>query len=310
MKEHASAAQFKSEKGTAVTIGTFDGVHIGHRTILDRLVETARAENLEATLLTFFPHPRMVLQKDSDLKMINTLDEKKTLLAQIGLDHLVVQPFTLEFSRITALEYVRDILVNQLNAKKIIIGYDHRFGRNRTANIEHLRDYGETYGFEVEEITAQELDDVAVSSTKIRKALAMGDITTANKFLGYSFELSGTVIKGKGIGKTIHYPTANLNITTNYKLIPAKGVYLVQATIDNWSFYGLTSIGTNPTVGGSHTTVETFFLDLDRDLYGKVLNIRFITHIRDEVHFDSIEDLISAIKDDEKFARAFITNNE
>ena len=310
MKEHASAAQFKSEKGTVVTIGTFDGVHIGHRTILDRLVETARAENLEATLLTFFPHPRMVLQKDSDLKLINTLDEKKTLLAQIGLDHLVVQPFTLEFSRITALEYVRDILVNQLNAKKIIIGYDHRFGRNRTANIEHLRDYGETYGFEVEEITAQELDEVAVSSTKIRKALAMGDITTANKFLGYPFELSGTVVKGKGIGKTIHYPTANLNITTNYKLIPAKGVYLVQATIDNRSFYGLTSIGTNPTVGGSHTTVETFFLDLDRDLYGKVLNIRFITHIRDEVHFDSIEDLISAIKDDEKFARAFITNNE
>lgn len=293
-----------------MTIGTFDGVHIGHRAILERLVDSARAGNLDAALLTFFPHPRMVLQKDSELKMINTLEEKKSLLANIGLDHLVIQPFTKEFSRLTAVEYVRDILVDQLNAKKIIIGYDHRFGRNRTANIEHLKEFGRTYGFEVEEITAQELDEVSVSSTKIRKALSVGDITTANGYLGYQFQLKGTVVKGKGIGKTIHYPTANLNIDAPHKIIPAKGVYLVEANISDQRFFGLTSVGTNPTVGGSKTTIETYFLNLDQDLYGQVLTIKFITHIRDEAHFSTIDDLIKAIHQDEQFARAFIKRNE
>lgn len=309
MKEHASAAAFKNDKGTVVTIGTFDGVHIGHKAILDRVIETARYENLDAVLLTFFPHPRMVVQKDSDLKMINTLEEKKALLKEIGLDHLVIQPFTLEFSRLSALEYVRDILVDRLNAKKIIIGYDHRFGRNRTANIESLKEFGQTYGFDVEEITAQELNDVAVSSTKIRKAIEVGDMTTANNYLGYQFQLNGTIVKGKGIGKTLNYPTANLHVDKNFKLIPAKGVYLVTTTIDGINYFGLTSIGTNPTVGGTKTTIETYFLDFDKDLYGKTIYIKFITHIRDASHFSGVDHLVEAIKEDEKFARDFIKNH-
>ena len=310
MKEYKSSSAYKNTRGSVVTIGTFDGVHLGHKALLKRLVDTAQKEDLDTVLLTFFPHPRMVLQKDSDLKLINTLSEKKQLLKNIGLDHLVVQPFTKEFSRLTALEYVRDILVNQLNAKKIIIGYDHRFGRNRTADIENLREYGFTYGFEVEEIGAQELNEVAVSSTKIRKALEAGDITTANNYLGYPFMLNGIVVEGKGIGRTLNFPTANIKVDTPHKLIPKKGVYLVQSKINDESVYGLTSIGTNPTVGGTKTTIETYFMDLDANLYEQHLQLEFITHIRDEETFQSMEELTKAIRNDQVFARDFLMDYE
>lgn len=310
MKEHNPASAYKNTTGGVVTIGTFDGVHLGHKTILRRLVETAQKDDLDSVLLTFFPHPRMVLQKDSDLKLINTISEKRQLLEAIGIDHLVVQPFTKEFSRLTALEYVRDILVNQLNAKKIIIGYDHHFGRNRTANIEILREYGTTYGFEVEEIGVQELDEVAISSTKIRKSLEAGDITTANNYLGYRFMLNGIVERGKGLGKTLNYPTANLKVDQPYKLIPKKGVYLVAAVINGNVVYGLTSIGTNPTVGGTEKTIETYFLDISEDLYNRHLQLEFVTHIRDEEVFESVDELKEAIQNDETFARDFIANHE
>lgn len=310
MKEHHPASEYKNTRGSVVTIGTFDGVHLGHRSILTRLVETAKNDDLDSVLLTFFPHPRMVLQKDSGLKLINSISEKKKLLETIGIDHFVVQPFTKEFSRLTALEYVRDLLVNQLNAKKIIIGYDHRFGRNRTANIENLREYGITYGFEVEEIDARELDEVAISSTKIRKSLEAGDITTANEYLGYSFMLNGTVERGKGIGKTLEYPTANLKIDEPYKLIPKKGVYLVKAVINGNVIYGLTSIGTNPTVGGTEKTIETYFLDFSEDLYNQQLCLKFITRIREEESFESVAELKEAIRGDEAFARDFLADYE
>jgi riboflavin kinase / FMN adenylyltransferase len=310
LKEHNPASAYKNTRGSVVTVGTFDGVHLGHRSILTRLVETAKNDDLDSVLLTFFPHPRMVLQKDTDLKLINSISEKKQLLEAIGIDHFVVQPFTKEFSRLTALEYVRDLLVNQLNAKKIIIGYDHYFGRNRTANIENLREYGVTYGFEVEEIGARELDEVVISSTKIRKSLESGDITTANKYLGYLFMLNGTVERGKGLGKTLEYPTANLKIDEPYKLIPKKGVYLVKASIDGSVIYGLTSIGTNPTVGGTEKTIETYFLDFSEDLYNQPLCLKFIRHIRDEESFESVTELIEAIRGDEAFARDFLTNYE
>jgi riboflavin kinase / FMN adenylyltransferase len=309
LKEHLSTSTFHSNKGTVVTIGTFDGVHLGHKAILKRLVESARKESLESVLLTFFPHPRMVLQKDTDLKLLNTLSEKKELIASLGIDHLIIHPFTLEFSRLTAVEYVRDILVNQLHIKKIIIGYDHRFGRNRTANIVDLKEFGETYGFDVEEISAKELDDVAVSSTKIRNALREGDIDTANNFLGYLYTLHGTVVKGKGIGKNLGFPTANMKIEESYKLIPKNGVYLTAATVHGKRYNALTSIGTNPTVGGKEKTIETYLLDFSEDLYNLPLSLKFITWIREEQTFESVEKLKEAILQDEQFAKSYLTQN-
>lgn len=289
-----------------VTIGTFDGVHIGHKAILKRLVETAKKENLDSVVLTFFPHPRMVLQQNVDIKLINTIEERTELLENTGLDHLVIHPFTHAFSRLTALEYVRDILVNSLKAKKIIIGYDHRFGRNRNADIEDLKEFGKTYNFEVEEISAKEIDDVAISSTKIRKALNEGDIETANSYLGYNFMISGEVVKGKAIGRTINYPTANLKLKEKYKLVPKNGVYIVQSTIEGEKIFGITSIGTNPTVGGTEKTIETHFLNFNKDLYGKEITIAFLKFIRDEETFDSVEILKQEIEKDETFAKQFL----
>lgn len=306
MEQIATTAEFKSNSQSVITIGTFDGVHVGHRAIIKRLVSSAKEEGLVSVLLTFFPHPRMVLQKDSDIKLINTLAEKKQLLQEIGLDYFVVEPFTYEFSRLTALQYVRDILVGQLKAKKIIIGYDHRFGRNRNADIQDLKKYGVEFGFEVEEISAQQLNEVSVSSTKIRKALAKGAIDTANTYLGYPFSITGTVTKGKALGRTIGYPTANLHVSQTYKLIPKNGVYVVKALIDNTLTYGITSIGTNPTVGGTAKSIETFFLDTHTDLYDKQLQIYFLEHIREEATFNNLEDLKKAIQKDEAFARNYI----
>lgn len=308
MKKYPSASAYKNDRKSVVTIGTFDGVHIGHRAILNRLIETAKKDNLDSVVLTFFPHPRMVLQQDMELKLINNIEERTQLLEETGLDHLVIHPFTHAFSRLTALEYVRDILVNSLKARKIIIGYDHRFGRNRTANIQNLKDFGITYGFDVEEISVEEIDDVAISSTKIRNALAAGNVETANSYLGYSFMVSGEVVRGKAIGRTINYPTANLKLKEKYKLIPKNGVYIVQALLNNKMFFGITSIGTNPTVGGIEKTIETHFLEFNDDLYGAEITIEFLKFIRDEETFDSIEILRQEIIKDEIFAKQFLTN--
>lgn len=306
MKTHNSAHTFNSEKGTVVTIGTFDGVHLGHRQIINRLNESARANGWESCVLTFFPHPRMVLQKDTLLKLINTIDERAQLLEGLGLDHLVIHPFTLDFSRYHAETFVEEILVNSLNAKKVIIGYDHRFGRNRNANIEDLKRFGEQLGFEVEEISKQELEDVAVSSTKVRKSLEAGDVALANNYLDQVFMLTGTVVKGRSLGRTIGYPTANLNIAEDYKLIPAQGVYVVQSRINGGVVYGMMNIGTNPTVGGSAQTIETYFFDFSKDLYGQELEIQLLDRIRDEKTFASVDELVKAMKEDEKYARDYI----
>lgn len=289
-----------------VTIGTFDGVHRGHRKIISRLIASAQSNALESVVLTFFPHPRMVVQKESSIKLIDTIDERIHLLEETGLDHLIVHPFTHEFSRLSAEEFVEEILVNQLRAKRVIIGYDHHFGRNRNANIDDLRRYGKQYGFDVEEISKQDIDDVAISSTKIRKALEAGDLALANEFLGKPFMLTGTVTRGKGLGRKLHYPTANLHIAEDYKLIPAKGVYVVQSQIGHKDYYGMMSIGTNPTVGGSALTIETFFFDLSMDLYDKKIQIEVLTRIRDEKKFDNLDQLVRAMKQDEQFSLNYI----
>ena len=306
MNVFPSVASYTNVKASVVTIGTFDGVHIGHSAILNRLIKIADKENLESVVLTFFPHPRMVLQKDAKIKLINTIEERKELLGKTGLNQLIINPFTKEFSRLTALEFVRDILVNQLHLKKIIIGYDHRFGRNRNATIEDLKEFGKTYDFEVIEINAQQLEEVSVSSTKIRKALEDGNIEITNKYLGYPFMLSGTIIKGRGIGKTLDFPTANLHIEEEYKLIPKEGVYVVQSQISGRKIFGITNIGTNPTVGGTQQTIETYFLDYNEDLYSQHIQLEFLTRIRAEKKFKSVEDLKNAIREDEKYARNYI----
>ena len=309
MKEHKGANAFKSDHHTVITIGTFDGVHAGHQKIIERLVATAKVSHLESAILTFFPHPRMVLQEDSDLKLINTIEERKQLLEKSGIDHLIIHPFTHQFSRLTALEFVRDILVNKLKAKKVIIGYDHRFGRNRTADINTLKDFGKQFGFEVEEISQQEIEEVAVSSTKIRKALLEGRVEKANNYLQHPFTLTGTIVSGEGRGKEFGYPTANLKIEEDYKLIPKIGVYVVRAVIDEIPYFGMMSIGTNPTVGGKDVTIETYFFLLDKDLYGKKLQIELLTRIRDEKKFESVDALKIAMKQDEAFSERYIRDN-
>lgn len=302
-----SAADYNQIKDSVVTIGTFDGVHLGHQKIIKRLVAIAHAEELQALVLTFFPHPRMVVQNDTSIKLINTIDEKADLIQDLGVDHLVVKAFTKDFSRLTSLEYVRDVLVNKLHVKHIIVGYDHHFGRNRTANISDLKEFGAFYGFKVTEISAQEVGDVAVSSTKIRSALSEGAIKVANQFLGYNFFLKGTVVKGKGLGKTIQFPTANLKIEEPYKLIPKKGVYLVQSIIDAKLVYGMLNIGTNPTVSDANElSVEVFFFDFDQTLYGTAVNIQFLDRIRDEIKFSGLEALKAQLEQDQQTAMAKI----
>ena len=282
---------YNSTKPSVVTIGTFDGVHIGHTKIINQLTTISLKNNLTSILLSFFPHPKMVLQNDNELKLINTIQEKEGLLNSLNLDYLIIKEFTKDFSRLSALEFVRDILVNKLNAKHIIIGYDHHFGRNRTANIEQLKEFGDLYDFKVTEILAQDIDDIAISSTKIRKALINGEIKLANKFLGYNFFFSGDVVHGNNIGKTISFPTANIKVDQPYKLIPKNGVYIVKTIIDNQTTFGMMNIGYNPTFDGKQKSIEIHFLNFNKNIYHKNLTIEMIMRIRNEIRFNSVDDL-------------------
>ena len=306
MKIVQNTSNFSDKEKTYVTIGTFDGVHFGHQKIIEKLIDEAKKAGKKSVVLTFFPHPRMVLQKDVSLELINTIEERATLLEKTGLDYLIIHPFSKEFSRMTALEFVRDILVNQLNISKLIIGYDHHFGKNREGNITQLTEYSHLYDFKVEEIPAQDIDDVSVSSTKIRRALATGNLKTANNFLGYNFMLNGNVVNGKKLGGKIGYPTANIDIKESYKLIPKTGVYIVKSTIDEKTIFGMMNIGNRPTVNGNHQTIEVHFFDFNQNLYDRNLTIELIYFLRDEEKFDSVEILIQQLKKDEKTARDYI----
>ena len=309
MKIIQTISNFISTEKTVVTIGTFDGIHIGHQKILSDLIETAKREKKKSVLLTFFPHPRMVLQKDVSIKLLNTINEKSVLLEKMGLDYLIIHPFSQEFSRLTALDFVRDILVNKLNTSRLIIGYDHHFGKNREGNIHQLKEYSLLYDFEVEEIPAQDIDDVSVSSTKVRKALHDGNLKTANNYLGYSYMLNGKVVNGKKLGGRIGYPTANLNIKEDYKLIPKTGVYVIKSIIDGTAFSGMMNIGFRPTVSGKHQTIEAHFFNFDKDLYGAKVTVELLYFLREEKKFDSVEELIVQLNTDKENAISYLKNN-
>ena len=298
MREITDITTFTSEKPTVITIGTFDGVHLGHQKIIKRVVETAHKNGLLATVFTFFPHPRMIVQHDQQLKLIHTLAEKKQFLQSLGVDLLIVQPFNEAF--------VSELLVKHLRAQKIIIGYDHHFGKNRTANIDNMRLFGEQYGFSVEEIPVQEVDEVSVSSTKIRQALNEGKVEVAEHYLGVPYSFTGKVVHGLKLGRTIGFPTANLQVEASYKLIPKDGVYVVYSLIEGQKVYGMMSIGKNPTIQGKGASIEVYFFDFNQDLYGQDLTIYFVKYLREERKFSSVSLLKKQIQDDETAARKAI----
>ncbi|PAM95932.1 riboflavin biosynthesis protein RibF [Flavobacterium sp. IR1] len=306
MKLFHSINDFQSTKKTILTLGTFDGVHIGHKKILERITQNTENGKYESLVLTFFPHPRMVLQEKSEIKLLNTIAEKSKLLDQTGIENLVIHPFNESFSRLTAEEFVSSILVDQFQIQKIIIGHDHRFGRNRTANIDHLIAFGAEYGFEVEQISAQEIQDVSVSSTKIRKALDEGNIALANEYLGYSYFMTGEVVKGKQLGRTIGFPTANIQIKEDYKKIPKNGVYVVKAIVDQKEVFGMMNIGFNPTVNGDKQNIEVHLFDFDADIYGQQIEVSLLHYLREEQKFGSVELLTAQLHQDKKEALGFI----
>ena len=302
MKVYQSIEEFEGAVNPAITIGTFDGVHIGHQKIINQLKSAAAVINGETVLVTFFPHPRLVLfPDDEDLKLLNTEEEKKELLEKHGIQHLIIQPFNKEFSRIGYTEYVRDILVNKLKVKKLIIGYNHQFGRNREGTFQKLKALAPIYKFELERIPAQDINKVEISSTKIRKALNSGDIKTANKYLGYEYSLTGTVVKGKGLGKDFGYPTANIQIHDKFKLIPVDGIYAVAVQVKNTMYNGMMSIGVNPSISDNNKkTIEVNIFDFEQDIYTENIRVFFKQKIRDEKKFNSIDLLKKAIASDKE----------
>ena len=283
-----------------MTTGTFDGVHLGHKKILKRLIENAREMGRESVLLTFYPHPRIVLHpKDHGLKLLSTQEEKAELLKEMGLDHLIELPFSKEFASLSPREYVRKVLVEAIGIEKIIVGYDHRFGNHREGDYNKLLEYGEIYNFDVEQISALELQEIKISSTKIRQALESGDVEKAAQFLGHTYAVKGTVVKGQSLGSKIGFPTANVLPEYDWKLIPGNGVYTVKCEVEGKIIPGILNIGTRPTVNKDNKVViEVHLLDWDGLIYDKKINIKFLYRIREEQKFDSIEDLVEQINKD------------
>ena len=298
LKTYQSLNEFNPSKKTIVTLGTFDGVHLGHNVILDKICNIAKQENLESVLLTFFPHPRLIVSNDSEIKMLNTMAEKAMLLEQKGIQNFIIHPFDKLFSELSPREFVEKVLVNQLNIQKIIIGYDHKFGKNRAADFNDLIAFGKEFGFEVEEISAKQINEVSISSTKIRNSLLEGNISLANSYLGYSYMLSGIVAKGNQLGRTIGFPTANIKISENYKLIPKNGVYIVTTIVNNQTVFGMMNIGIKPTLGDNVPTIEVHLLEFSEDIYGQEIQVNVVDRLRDEQKFETFEALKSQLEID------------
>ncbi|WP_295713492.1 bifunctional riboflavin kinase/FAD synthetase [Mucilaginibacter sp.] len=292
MRIYNNIDEFTAIKNAVVTIGTFDGVHIGHRKIIAGIKELADEIKGETVILTFFPHPRMILHpEDESIKLITTITEKAQLMEQLGVDHLIITPFSRDFSNQTAEGYIRDVLVNKIGTKKIVIGYDHRFGKDRQGGLEDLLKLGPVYGFDVEEIPEQDIDEVAISSTRIRTALLKGQIDLANTFLGYPFFITGTVIRGDQLGRQIGYPTANIVVEEKYKLIPSDGIFAVTVLVAGQRYKGMAYIGSRPTVNGLTHNIEVNIFDFDKEIYNQPIKMEFHHYVRGDVKFASLEEL-------------------
>lgn len=299
MKIYHHIDDFTPLPNAVVTIGTFDGVHQGHRQIIARIKELARQTGGETVILTFFPHPRMIIHpEDQSLKLISTIDERAALLEELGIDHLIITPFSRDFSNQTAEAYIRDVLVKKIGTRTIIIGYDHRFGKDRQGELKDLQTAGPLYGFNVIEIPEQDINHVAVSSTRIREALLKGDIEQANTFLGYPFFITGKVIRGNQIGRQLGYPTANLLVEEGYKLIPADGIFSATVKIGGETFKGMAYIGHRPTINGMTRNIEVNIFDFDRDIYNQTVQMNFHHFIRHDVKFSSLEGLKEQLAQD------------
>ena len=299
MKIYRSINEYNEDKRSVVTIGTFDGLHHGHQKIFKRVINSSKNKNLSSVVLTFFPHPRIILNKYNDIKMIDTLDEKILHINKIGIDSLIIHPFDKNFSLLSANQFIKDYLVEKLKMKHIIIGYDHRFGKGREASVTDLKNYASDYDFTVEEIQAQEIEKIAISSTKVRNSINNGDLKTTEKYLGRYFNLTGKVIKGDGLGKKIMYPTANIFIKEKYKIIPKDGVYLIKTFIKNKLYNGMMNIGHRPTIGANEKSLEVHLFNFNKDLYGEQISVDIISKIRDEKKFSSIEALKDQLVKDE-----------
>lgn len=292
-----------------ITIGTFDGVHIGHQKIIKQLIHKAQRTNGESVLFTFHPHPRSVLNPEASVPLIQTIDEKLAKLKRLGLQNVILYPFTKEFSQTPAKQFIQEFLVEKLKMCSVVIGYDHQFGRNREGSLEDLQKLGASNHFEVEEIPAQDVDEIHVSSTKIRDALSTGQIETANEYLGEPFQISGKIMPGKALGRTIGYPTANMNSGQPNKIIPKKGVYLIRCQMEGKTHFGMMNIGHRPTIEGNNfnaISLEVHIFDFQNDIYGAELQVELLSYIRDEIKFSNKEELRNQLVADEKHCRLLV----
>lgn len=315
MKIYHQLSDFKKLNNAVVTIGTFDGVHYGHQKIIKRLCELAKTSGGESVIVTFFPHPRMIIDPENQaLKLINTVTEKAEILANLGVDHLIITPFTRDFSNLSAAEYIAQILVNTIGTKKIIVGYDHRFGKDRKGDLKELAAFANLYNYSVEEIPEQDINDVAVSSTKIRTALLAGDVALAAEYLGYYFSINGPVIKGDKIGRTIGFPTANIFVEETYKIIPGDGIYAVTVEMEPQTethqtppttYQGMAYIGQRPTINGMTRNIEVNIFDFDREIYGQSIKMNFMKFLRHDIKFNGLDALKAQLQQDKKNTLTF-----
>lgn len=310
LKIYHQLAEFKKLENAVVTIGTFDGVHYGHQKIVNRLCELARTTGGESVILTFFPHPRLILDPENqNLKMINTIKQKAEMLEKMGVDHLIITPFTRDFSNLSPQEYIEDVLINTIGMKQIIVGYDHRFGKDRMGGMAELEAYADKHGFQIELIGEQDINDVAVSSTKIRQALLEGDVAVAATYLGYHFSIEGRVIKGDKIGRTIGFPTANIFLEESYKIIPSDGIYAVTITMDEGMYQGMAYIGQRPTINGMTRNIEVNIFDFNKEIYGQTIEMTFLEFLRHDVKFTGLEALKEQLHQDKKDTLAYFSKH-